>query len=76
MPGMDGLQAAAAIRGEDRGTGRHLPVIALTARAGDADREACPKAGMDAFPTKSIEPVPLAAAIRVFLHEAACAAVP
>jgi CheY-like chemotaxis protein len=48
----------------------------LTACADDADREACLKAGMDAFLAKSIEPVPLAAAIRVFLHEASGAAVP
>lgn len=53
MPEMDGLQAAAEIRKLD------LPqpkIVAVTANASDTDREACKKAGMDAFLSKPIHP--------------------
>src|SRR5205814_6389092 len=33
MPEMDGLETTAAIRAQEQGTGRHLPIIALTSHA-------------------------------------------
>jgi CheY-like chemotaxis protein len=41
MPVMDGLQATAAIRAAEVGTGRHLPIIAMTAPAMKEYRDHC-----------------------------------
>ncbi len=49
MPGMDGYEATRRIRAGERGTGVHIPVLALTASAVDSNRDACERAGMDSF---------------------------
>jgi PAS domain S-box-containing protein len=54
MPEMSGLEATVAIREAERGTGRHLPIVALTARAMAGDREQCLAAGMDAYVSKPV----------------------
>jgi CheY-like chemotaxis protein/anti-sigma regulatory factor (Ser/Thr protein kinase) len=54
MPMMDGYQATAAIRHLECQTERHIPIIALTAHSTASDREACLKAGMDAYLSKPI----------------------
>jgi signal transduction histidine kinase/CheY-like chemotaxis protein/HPt (histidine-containing phosphotransfer) domain-containing protein len=55
MPEMDGFEVTAAIRAEETGTGRHLPIIALTAHAMKRDRERCLEAGMDGYVAKPIQ---------------------
>jgi PAS domain S-box-containing protein len=55
MPEMSGLAATAAIRELERGTGRHVPIVAMTARAMKGDREECLRAGMDAYLAKPVE---------------------
>jgi CheY-like chemotaxis protein len=53
MPVMDGLQATGLIRDRESRTGRHVPVVAVTATA---DRGDCLAAGMDAYITKPLRP--------------------
>jgi PAS domain S-box-containing protein len=56
MPEMDGLEVAAAIRAAERGSGHHIPIVAMTAHALKGDRERCLEAGMDAYVSKPIQP--------------------
>jgi CheY-like chemotaxis protein len=63
MPKLDGIEVVRGIRVRERVVGGHLPVIALTARSRQEDRERCLAAGMDDFLTKPIRPAELLAAI-------------
>jgi PAS domain S-box-containing protein len=63
MPELDGFQVLAVQRQRERGTGRRLPVIALTARSAAGERERCLQAGMDDYLTKPVRAAELFAAI-------------
>jgi signal transduction histidine kinase/DNA-binding response OmpR family regulator len=55
MPGMDGFETAARIRQKEAVSGGHVPIIAMTAYATDADHRKCLEAGMDGYVSKPID---------------------
>jgi two-component system sensor histidine kinase/response regulator len=71
MPEMDGLEATAAIREREKGSGKHIPIVAMTAQAMKGDRELCLAAGMDGYVAKPIQPERLWQAITEILPETA-----
>jgi len=55
MPGMDGLEATRRLRAMQRqALWPGAPIVALTAHAGESDRQACVAVGMDAVLTKPL----------------------
>lgn len=66
MPEMNGLEATAAIRATEEGTGRRIPIIAMTAHAMKGDQERCLAAGMDAYISKPIRAQEFYALIQPF----------
>jgi CheY-like chemotaxis protein len=60
MPGMDGIEAARAIRAmEEKNSRPRMPIVALTADALETGKRACREAGMDGFLTKPVDPAEL-----------------
>jgi signal transduction histidine kinase/ligand-binding sensor domain-containing protein/CheY-like chemotaxis protein len=64
MPEMDGIETTRAIRAREEGTGRHTPVIAMTAHAMTGDRDRCLACGMDDYVSKPIQRQDLLRALR------------
>jgi len=76
MPEMDGLEATTIIRARERASGRHTPIIAMTAHALQGDREACLAAGMDGYISKPIRAAKLFETIETVLREVEATPVP
>ncbi len=71
MPVMDGIEATQKIRERERETGRHVPIVAMTAHAMKGDRERCLLAGMDQYISKPLRVNQLFEAIASALGHAA-----
>ncbi len=70
MPEMDGYQATREIRAREKLTGRHIPIIAMTANAMEGDEALCLTAGMDDYLAKPVKVEQLDAKLRRWLqHE-------
>ena len=54
MPELDGLEATVRIRAQERTTGKHQTIVAMTAHAMKGDRERCISAGMDSYICKPL----------------------
>jgi signal transduction histidine kinase/DNA-binding response OmpR family regulator len=55
MPEMDGKEATGKIREIEKQTGRHVPVVAMTAHAMDGDEDGILAAGLDHYLTKPLK---------------------
>jgi two-component system, sensor histidine kinase and response regulator len=69
MPEMDGMEATAAIRQREKNSGKHIPILAMTAHAMRGDKERCLASGMDGYISKPIHPDGLFAEIERCLAE-------
>lgn len=71
MPEVDGFEAASAIRRSEEGTGRHVPIVAMTAHALNGDKERCLSVGMDDYIAKPIDPQRVRSVLRHWLAKQA-----
>jgi len=67
MPLIDGLEATRMIRNNEKVTGMHQPIVALTAHAVKGDQERCEEAGMDGYLAKPIRPEELDAVLQRYM---------
>ena len=67
MPVLDGFELTARIRADERSTGRHLPIVAITANALAGEAERCLAAGMDGYLAKPVQIAELRAVLARFL---------
>ena len=76
MPEMGGIEATGEIRKLEAASGRHTPIIALTAHAMQGDRERCERASMDGYVSKPIRREHLFAEIERVMSGFAAGAAP
>ena len=68
MPVMNGMDAIAQIRKDEEETGRHVPIVALTAHALKGDEERFLEVGADHYMSKPLNPSKLLEKIDRILH--------
>lgn len=64
MPNMDGFELTRSIRKAEAGKDQHMPIVAITASALDAEIDRCYEAGMDDFLSKPLDMNKLKDALR------------
>ncbi len=69
MPEVDGLEAARRIRRLEEKSGRHVPIIAMTAHAGSEDRETCLRVGMDDYIAKPVSAAQLLSMLSKYIKD-------
>jgi CheY-like chemotaxis protein len=69
MPEMDGFMATECIRNIEQQSGKHTPILAMTAFAMKGDKEKCLEAGMDYYISKPINPSNLYEVIENYINE-------
>lgn len=69
LPGIDGLQLTRLVRERERATGKHLPIVAITARSTGDEEAQTQAAGMDGFLRKPISAAQLESAVAQWLSE-------
>ena len=69
LPGIDGLEVCRQLRAAERTA--HIPVIMLTAKAGESDRVVGLELGADDYVTKPFSPRELAARVKAVLRRSA-----
>jgi CheY-like chemotaxis protein len=69
MPVMDGIQATQSIRESEQVSGKHIPIIAMTANALKSDELRCYAAGMDAYVAKPVNTETLLQAIDNLVYQ-------
>lgn len=68
MPLLGGFETVRQLRQQEKQTGDHLPIIAMTASATSFDRVRCLAVGMDDFISKPVQAAALAAALARVVH--------
>jgi CheY-like chemotaxis protein len=71
MPEMDGFETTTRIRAQERQTGAHIPIVAMTAHAMKGDEEHCLASGMDDYISKPIQADQLFAVVENLLRHGA-----
>jgi two-component system sensor histidine kinase/response regulator len=69
MPEIDGLTATRNIRENEKLTGKHIPIVAMTAHAVKGDKERCLAAGMDAYLSKPVSSDRITETIALFFNQ-------
>jgi two-component system sensor histidine kinase/response regulator len=76
MPEMDGFEATDAIRTREKISGKHMPIVAMTAHAMAGDRDRCLAAGMDEYISKPVHGPDLLRLLQTFAPPSAPVAAP
>ena len=69
MPRMDGFSTTGAIRAEEKNSRGHIPIVGMTARPKDGERDRCLETGMDDYILKPIQAIDLADVLDRFFSE-------